>query len=102
MKIMMKRYPCHITAHVPVTAVLELKAAHGIKGGDIESITVASSEKMLSHHNITEPQDITMAQYSTPFCVALAFYRDPRDPTQFSDASIADADIRALQRQLEG
>jgi 2-methylcitrate dehydratase PrpD len=101
MKIMMKRYSCHITAHVPVTAVLELKQAHGIKGGDIESITVASSEKMVSHHNITEPQDITMAQYSTPFCVALAFYRDPRDPTQFSDASIADPEIRALCRKVK-
>lgn len=100
MKIMMKRYSCHITAHVPVTAVLELKAAHGLKGGDIESITVASSEKMVSHHNITEPQDITMAQYSTPFCVALAFYRDPRDPAQFSDAAIADTEIRALCRKV--
>jgi 2-methylcitrate dehydratase PrpD len=101
MKTMMKRYPCHITAHVPVTAVLEIKAAHGISGDDIAQITVASSEKMVSHHNIPEPQDITMAQYSTPFCVALAFYRDPRDPSQFSDAAIADAQIRALCRKVK-
>lgn len=101
MKTMMKRYPCHITAHVPVTAVLEIKAAHGISGDDIAEITVASSEKMVSHHNIPEPQDITMAQYSTPFCVALAFYRDPRDPSQFSDAAIADAQIRALCRKVK-
>ena len=100
MKIMMKRYPCHITAHVPVTAVLELKAAHGIKGEDIASINVASSEKMVSHHNIPEPQDITMAQYSTPFCVALAFFSDPRDPKAFSEAAIADTQIRALCRKV--
>ena len=100
MKTMMKRYPCHITAHVPVTAVLELKAAHGLKGDDIAEITVAGSEKMVSHHNITEPQDISMAQYSTPFCVALAFYRDPLDPKQFSDASLADEKIRALCRKV--
>jgi 2-methylcitrate dehydratase PrpD len=100
MKIMMKRYPCHITAHVPVTAALEIRAAHGIGGDDIESITVAGSEKMVSHHNITEPQDITMAQYSTPFCTALAFHRDPRDPKAFSDAAIADAGIRALCRRV--
>ena len=100
MKTMLKRYPCHITAHVPVTAVLEITAAHHISGDDIESITVASSEKMVSHHNIPEPQDITMAQYSTPFCVALAFYRDPRDPNEFSDAAIADTKIRALCRKV--
>lgn len=100
MKTMMKRYPCHITAHVPVTAVLELKAAHGIKGEEIASINVASSEKMVSHHNIPEPQDITMAQYSTPFCVALAFFSDPRDPKAFSEAAIADTQIRALCRKV--
>ncbi len=100
MKIMMKRYPCHITAHVPVTAVLEIKAAHGISGDDVESISVTGSEKMVSHHNIPEPQDITMAQYSTPFCVALAFYKEPRDPKEFSDAAIADTKIRALCRKV--
>ncbi len=100
MKIMMKRYPCHITAHMPVTAVLEIRVAHKIGGDDIEAITVESSEKMVSHHNIPEPQDLTMAQYSTPFCVALAFYKEPRDPKEFSDAAIADEKIRALCRKV--
>ena len=95
-----KRYACHITAHVPVTAALELKDKHQIKADDITSITVAGSEKMVSHHNIPEPQDMTMAQYSTPFCVALAFCRDPRDPNSFSEASRVDARIRALCRNV--
>jgi 2-methylcitrate dehydratase PrpD len=101
LKIMLKRYACHITAHVPVTAVLEIKARHGISGNDIASITVAGSEKMVSHHNIPEPQDITMAQYSTPFCVALAFYRDPRDPGVYAEASLDDPAIRALCRNVK-
>jgi 2-methylcitrate dehydratase PrpD len=53
---------------------------------------------MVSHHNIPEPQDMTMAQYSTPFNVALAFYRNPRDPDSFSEQSRVDAQIRALCR----
>lgn len=100
LRITFKRYSCHITAHVPVTAAMELKARHGIAGGDIASITVAGSEKMVSHHNIPEPRDMTMAQYSTPFCVALTFYRDPRDPDVFSEASLNDAAIRALARNV--
>jgi len=96
----LKRYACHVTAHVPVTAALALKEKYGISGDDIVAITVAGSEKMVSHHNIPEPHDMTMAQYSTPFCVALAFYRDPRDPTAFSEASRNDAKIRALCRQV--
>jgi 2-methylcitrate dehydratase PrpD len=93
-----KRYACHITAHVPVTAALVLKDRHGISGDDIAAITVAGSAKMISHHNIPEPQDMTMAQYSTPFNVALAFYRNPRDPDSFSEQSRVDAQIRALCR----
>ncbi len=96
----LKRYACHNTAHVPVTAALELKARHGISGGDIASILVESSEKMVSHHNITEPRDMMMAQYSAPFCVALAFYRDPLDPRVFSDESLNDPAIRALCRKV--
>jgi 2-methylcitrate dehydratase PrpD len=42
-----------------------------------------------------------MAQYSTPFCVALAFCRDPRDPKVFSDAALNDAEIRALCRKVK-
>lgn len=101
LKLTFKRYSCHVTAHVPVTAALELKAKHGIAGDDIASITVAGSEKMVSHHDIPEPQDMTMAQYSTPFCVALAFYRDPRDPNVFSEESRNDPKIRALARKVK-
>ena len=97
----LKRYSCHVTAHVPVTAALELKEKHMIAGDDIASITVAGSEKMVSHHNIPEPNDMTMAQYSTPFCVALAFYLNPRDPNAFSEESRNDPKIRALCRNVK-
>jgi 2-methylcitrate dehydratase PrpD len=52
----------------------------------------------VSHHAINEPQDMTMAQYSTPFCVALALYLDPMDPRSFSEKSLADPKIRALAK----
>jgi len=100
LRITFKRYSCHITAHVPVTAVLELKARHGVHGDDVAAITVEGSAKMVSHHDIPEPVDITMAQYSTPFCVALACYRDPQDPAAFAHDALSDPAIRALSRQV--
>jgi len=96
----LKRYACHSTAHVAVTAAMELKARHGIRGDDVESVRVEGSEKLASHHVIHEPADIGMAQYSAPFSVALAFYRDPRDPGEFSEASLNDPKIRALCRKV--
>jgi 2-methylcitrate dehydratase PrpD len=99
-RVLLKRYSCHITAHVPVTAILALKSRFGFTGGDVADVTVAGGEKMLSHHNIPEPRDMAMAQYSTPFCVALACYRDPRDPASFSDTALNDPAIRDLCRKV--
>jgi 2-methylcitrate dehydratase PrpD len=98
LKTMLKRYACHITAHVPVTAALELRAKHGFAGSDVASVSVASDEKVVSHHNITEPQDTMMCQYSVPFCVALALHRDPDDPRVFGEDTLNDASIREVCR----
>ena len=101
MDIAHKRYACHGTAHVPVTAALTLKTRHGITSGDIESIVLAGGDKIATHHNIPEPQEITTAQYSAPFCVALAFCRDPLDPAVFCAASVNDPEIRRLCRSVK-
>ena len=41
-----------------------------------------------------------MAQYSVPFCAALALYRDPRNPESFSEGALDDPEIRALCRRV--
>lgn len=98
LKSMLKRYACHITAHVPVTAALELRARHGFSGADVASVSIATNEKVVSHHNITEPQDTMMCQYSVPFCVALALHRDPLDPRVFGEETLNDRSIREVCR----
>ena len=98
MRTKLKRYACHATAQVPVTLALDLAAQHRIGGDDVAGIAIAASAKTVSHHAINEPQDMTMAQYSTPFCVALALYLDPMDPRSFSERSLADPRIRALAK----
>lgn len=96
MKNKIKRYACHSTAQVPVTLALDLKEKHKLAGDDIAGITITANEKTVSQHAILEPQDLTMMQYSVPFCVAMAFYRDPLDPRNFSEATLNDPKIRAL------
>jgi 2-methylcitrate dehydratase PrpD len=51
-------------------------------------------------NNIPSPADIMMAQYSIPFCVALAHVRDPRDPRSFDDGALRDPQIRALAERV--
>ena len=99
--ICMKRYACHVNAHTPVQALRELMAEHAFQGADVAHVRVEGSERLLSHHNIAEPADIMKAQYSVPFCVALALFRDPDDPRSFDASALDDPAIRAACRGLE-
>jgi 2-methylcitrate dehydratase PrpD len=101
LNICLKRFSAHITAHTPIQAVLDLKAEVGFVGNDVEAMTVQGSEKMVTHHNILEPKDVMLGQYSTPYCVALAAYRDPLDPRSFSEENLNDEEIRALCRKVK-
>jgi 2-methylcitrate dehydratase PrpD len=96
----LKRYPCHDTAHTAVRAVRDLQAAHGFSGSDVEAITVTGTERMIERHNILEPADLMLAQYSIPFCVALALHREARDPESFDETALRDPQIRALCRRV--
>ena len=101
LRICLKRYACHITAHAPVQAVRELQAEHGFTGHDVAGVTIAGSERVMRQHSIPEPPDIMMAQYSVPFCVALSLFRDPEDPRSFSEEALGDPAIHAVCRKIK-
>jgi 2-methylcitrate dehydratase PrpD len=94
--IMLKRYACHITAHNPVEATLDLRNEHKFAAADVTAITIAGNERMAKTNNIPAPADMMMAQYSIPFSVALALYRDPVDPRSFDDGAVHDRAILDL------
>ncbi len=96
----LKRYPCHATAHAAVKAVRDLQAEHGFTGAEIEAITVPATPRMVERHNILEPADLMLAQYSIPFSVALALCREARDPKSWDETALADPQIRALCRRV--
>jgi 2-methylcitrate dehydratase PrpD len=100
MNLCLKRFPVHMTAQTGVQAVLELREEHGFTGADVDRVTVAGTERMATINNIPHPTDIMMAQYSIPFCVALALFRDPRDPASFDDGALSDTAIRELCQRV--
>jgi 2-methylcitrate dehydratase PrpD len=94
----LKRYPCHATAHAAVRAARDLQTEHGFTDTQVEAITVTGTPRMVERHNILEPADQMLAQYSIPFSVALALCREARDPESWDEAALADPQIRALCR----
>jgi 2-methylcitrate dehydratase PrpD len=100
LRIMLKRFPCHISAHTSVQAVEDLRAEHRYSGDDVASIAIAGTEKMATINNIPQPADLMLAQYSIPFSVALAHYRNPRDPRSFNAKAVHDPAILALAAKV--
>src|SRR5579872_6309719 len=96
----LKRYPCHATAHAAVKAVRDLQAEHRFQGGEVAAVTVTGTRRMVERHAIAEPADLMLAQYSIPFCVALALFREARDPESYDETALADPQIRALARKV--
>lgn len=94
-RICLKRYACHVTAQAPVQALRAMLSDHRLRPRDVAAIEIASSPKVLSHHDIRQPQDVMQAQYSVPFCVALALHRDPLDPSSFDESALHDPAIAA-------
>ena len=80
LRIMLKRFPVHITSHTSVQAIEDLRREHGYDAADVASIHIAGNQKMATVNNIPAPADLMMAQYSLPFCVALAHHRDRARP----------------------
>jgi 2-methylcitrate dehydratase PrpD len=99
-KLCFKRFPCHITAHAPVEAMLALKAEYTIAPGDVRQIRIVASQKATTLHNIPNPTDMGLAQYSIPFCVAVALARNPSDPTNFFGPALGDPVLSQTARNV--
>jgi 2-methylcitrate dehydratase PrpD len=100
MSIYMKRYACHGQAQIPLQALEDLRAEHRFTADDVESIVVLGSEDLVDRHDLRNPPDPMLAQYSVPFSVAVSFFRDPRDPRSFDHSAIADPRIKALIERI--
>jgi len=95
-----KRYPCHVTAHTPLVAIESLRREHGFVGDEVAAVVVRASGKVVSHHADTNPSDTMAAQYSVPWCVAVALRDDPMDPAAFGERGLRDSALRALCRAV--
>ncbi len=99
LRVAIKRYAIHGSAQIAVQSTRELMAQHSFTGNDVAKVIVGGSKKLISHHNITEPGEIMHGQYSVPFCVALALFRDPEDPKTINASALEDPAIREACRK---
>lgn len=95
-EISMKYFATHGSTQAPLKALLQILDTHGLAKGDIAEVVVTASRESVENHNGAAPADLMQAQYSIPFCIALACVRDIRDPRAMSEDALGDAAIHAM------
>ena len=101
MNICLKRYACHVTAQAPMQALRELVSTVQLRAEDVIGLSIDCTPKVCSHHDIRTPQDVMQAQYSVPFCLALALHRDPLSPASFDESALTDPAIARVCKLIE-
>lgn len=97
-----KPYACCSDIHPVIDALLEIKAAHrDLKSADVAHVLVDSTTKLLKLNNIDGSTSMMAAQYSVPLTVALALFRNIRDPAIYDEALLDDEELTGFQRRVE-
>ncbi len=67
----------------------------------VARITVATSSFAVKYNGNTNPEDTMDAQYSIPYCVAVALAGDPMDPSEYAPERLLDPQRRSTIDKVE-
>src|SRR3954469_1973208 len=91
-----KVYPICGWIQSVVQLVVELRGAQPVAAKSINSVEVGVSHYAAQNNGEKAPIDTMGAQYSIPYCVAVALIGDPRDPAWFTPDAVNDPATREL------
>ncbi len=95
-----KKYSCCRWAHAAIDAALALKARMNIDHDDIDALLIETFARALSLPNAVRPQSSEAAQYSIPFCVALALVHGEEALLPLQVCHLADPAVLALSQRV--
>jgi 2-methylcitrate dehydratase PrpD len=79
----------------------EINQSKPLAANQIKKVVVGTSAFAVNGNSNATPADTMDAQYSIPYCAALALTRDPGDPRAFEPAAFNDAALRDLAARVE-
>jgi 2-methylcitrate dehydratase PrpD len=95
--ITIKAFPCHVSFHAVIDALVRFKAEHPIDPETITDIEVVSQNRMMSERFQARSVTTLMgAQYSMPWSCALTLCHDTSDPATWSEESLHDSLVARL------
>lgn len=86
----------------PVVQVLsDMRGDRTFAAKDVASVKVGVSSYAAANNGNPAPVDTMGAQYSIPFCAALALLGDPKDPAEYGGDRLSEPAMREIQSKVE-
>jgi 2-methylcitrate dehydratase PrpD len=95
-----KPYACCRWIHSALDAIINLVKDHHLAADDIQTVDVFTFERTLRLNNYADPATLEGAQYSLPFCLAVAAVGGAEALMPFSPDWLQRPDIVALARRV--
>lgn len=95
-----KLYSCCRWAHAAIDGILEIKEQEGIGSSDIMAIRISTFAQALSLNNDLAPPTLEAAQYSVPFCIAVAAVRGPDALLPLEEPRLGDRAVLDCARKI--
>jgi 2-methylcitrate dehydratase PrpD len=100
-RVYVKVYPCCSWIQAAVQQLLAVRGPRPLNTRDIGQVRIGVSAYAAKNNGEVAPPDTMGAQYSFPYCAALALTGDPGDPAMYLDEAIGDPSRRELARRVE-
>lgn len=99
--VYVKVYSCCSWIQAAVQQLVALRGDRLYAPQDVAKIRIGVSSYAAKNNGAVAPPDIMGAQYSFPYCAALALTADPADPSMYTEREIAHAGRRELAKRVE-
>lgn len=99
--VYVKLYPCCAWIQAAAQQLVALRGPRPLQPQQVSKVRVGVSAYAGAQNGQVEPPDTMGAQFSIPYCAALALTGDPAEPAMYAPDAIKDPGRRALARRVE-
>jgi 2-methylcitrate dehydratase PrpD len=99
--VYVKLHPCCAWIQSAVQQLLVLRGPRPLAAAEVSAVRIGVSAYARAQNGAVAPVDTFGAQFSIPYCCALALMGDPAEPALYASDAIDDPERRELARRIE-
>ena len=99
--VYVKLHPCCAWIQAATQQLVTLRGPAPLRPDEVKRIRVGVSEYAGAQNGNPSPKDTMGAQFSIPYCAALALTGDPADPASYAPENVNDPALQKLAQRVE-